>query len=141
MGNCSCLHAKNEPIEEIDSERFINAKPIQEQCDNLTDNYDKDIPISLGTNIPGDDTGFSLISLIQTQALFRRCIAQHNMQKKSISLSTEPTAIPEDALSLITAEAKQAYISLGPLVLEGDLQVKIGRPATALSDGSIYIGE
>ena len=143
MGACNCLHAKNESTSEIVSEKCMNAKPIQEQKDYLKDDYEKDAPdapISLGTNIPPDETAFNNQYLIQVQALFRRHIAQLNMSQKNPPTKTEPS-IPEDAFSLITVDAKQAYILLGPFLFEECTPKNTLKSVITLVDGSIYQGE
>ncbi|OMJ88518.1 hypothetical protein SteCoe_9559 [Stentor coeruleus] len=144
MGNCNCMHAKNEPANEINHERLELPSNIPEYRYNYSsDHLDKEpseAPQSLRTNFPGEDTSQDqLLQMIQVQALFRGIYARRTYEKSKKS-SYSDNKIPEEAASIVSYEAKQTYLSLGPLKYEYP-NTKNTINLRVLKDGSVYYGE
>ncbi|OMJ87567.1 hypothetical protein SteCoe_10649 [Stentor coeruleus] len=150
MGSCNCMHAKNEPANEI-TQDLIPTNNILNQPNNIqeyrlhhsSDHLDKEpseAPQSLKTNVPGEDTSQEqLCQMIQVQALFRGIYARRAFENKQKVLNLDKK-IPEEAILIVSSEAKQAYFALGPLKI--DMPV-VGNTSNlyVLKDGSVYCGE
>ena len=140
MGNCNCMQAKNEPMPEISQEPFGLMSNIPDYpLDQSTERYSKelpDAPQSLKTNIPPEETSSEQLGpLIATQAMFKGFLSRLKLVKMKEPY-TYAQEIPEEAYIIISSDAKQTFLSLGPF---SEKFYKYDQ--MILSDGSVYIGE